>query len=185
MRLIVLALALTAAPAMGQQAPAPTTAPTPRTVPITQPPTATIMAEPVAVMIGACDANGDAEVTRAELSACVARSFASIDTAKAGAIGYIAFADWAERWLGDRNALPSPFETDTSGDNKISLAEMQVQFDKTFTRLDRDKDGVLKRSELLTLDGPRGGGFGRGPDGGPGGGRGRGGRGRPGPAEQQ
>ena len=97
------------------------------------------------------------------MRACVAHSFDTIDTAKTGAIGYIAFADWAERWLGDRNALPSPFETDSSGDNKISLAEMQAQFDKTFTRLDRDKNGVLKRSELLTLDGNRGGGFGRGP----------------------
>ncbi len=162
MRPLVLALALIAGPALAQRTPAPDAAAASRTPPITQPPTATIMAEPVALMIGACDANGDAEVTRVELKACVARSFDSIDTAKAGAIGYIAFADWAERWLGDRNALPSPFETDSSGDNKISLAEMQAQFDKTFTRLDRDKDGVLKRSELLTLDGARGGGFGRG-----------------------
>lgn len=163
MRLLIAALALLAAtvpPAAAQKRPAPPVAPA---VPITQPPTATIMAEPVAVMIGACDANADAEVTRAELRTCVARSFDTIDTAKAGTIGYIAFADWAERWLGDRNALPSPFETDASGDNRISLAELQAQFDKTFTRLDRDKNDMLKRSELLTLDGNRGGGFGRTP----------------------
>lgn len=162
MRPLIAALALIAAiaPAVAQKRPAPPAAPT---APITQPPTATIMAEPVAVMIGACDANGDAEVTRAELRTCVARSFDSIDTARAGTIGYIAFADWAERWLGDRNALPSPFETDANGDNRISLAELQAQFDKTFTRFDRDKNDVLKRSELLTLDGNRGGGFGRAP----------------------
>jgi len=163
MRILALALLLLSVPAMAQRAPDPT-APTP---PVTQPPSATIMAEPVALMIAACDADGDALVTRAELHACVAHSFASIDTAKSGAIGYIAFADWAERWLGDRTALPSPFETDTDGDNKITLAELQAKLDRIFDRLDRDKDGALKRSELLTLSLPRGG-FGGGP-GGPGG----------------
>ncbi|OYY70963.1 MAG: hypothetical protein B7Y47_08600 [Sphingomonas sp. 28-63-12] len=126
-----------------------------RVPPITQPPNATIMAEPVALFIGACDADGDARVTRTELRACVARSFASTDKARPESMGYIEMADWAERWLGDRNALPSAYETDTDGDNRITLAELTAQIDKTFTRLDRDKDDVLVRSELLTLDSTR------------------------------
>ena len=145
---------MAAAPATAQST-AGTAPPAPIIRPITQPPSATIMAEPVAVFIGACDADGDARVTRAELRACIARSFASIDTAKAGSLGYIAFADWAERWLGDRNALPSPYETDTSGDNRITLDELAAKLDKTFTRLDRNKDDFLVRSELLTLDSAR------------------------------
>lgn len=158
------ALALIAAPAAAQRAPAggpPDAAAPPRD----QPPSSTIMAEPVAVFIAACDADSDARVARTEVAACVARSFASIDRDGRGTIGYIQFADWAERWLGDRNALPSPFETDTDSDNRITPAELQAQLDKTFTRLDRDKDGTLARSEMLTLDGLRG-------LGGPGAGRG-------------
>ena len=158
------AMALIVAPATAQRAPAggPPDAVAP---PRDQPPSSTIMAEPVAVFIAACDGDGDARVTRAELAAGVVRSFASIDRDGKRSIGYIQFADWSERWLGDRNALPSPFDTDTDSDNRITPAELQAQFDKTFTRLDRDKDGVLVRSEMLTLDALRG-------LGGPGGARG-------------
>ena len=115
-----------------------------------QPP-ATLVAEPVAVAIGGFDADGDARVTRAEMEAGVRRSFAAIDTGHAGTLGYIGFADWAERYLGNRSALPSPFETDANGDDRISLAELEAKFAEIFARLDRDRDGVLTRAELLTI----------------------------------
>ncbi len=117
-----------------------------------QPP-ATIFAEPAALFIAACDANGDGRVTQAELTAGVARSYATAEGAATGSIGYIAFADWAQAWLGDRNALPSPFEVDRDGDNRITLAELQARFAQFFTRFDRDKDGVLTRAELITIRG--------------------------------
>ena len=116
-----------------------------------QPPNQTMMAEPVAMMIAAFDADGDARVTHAEMAAGVAKSYAAIDTAKAGSIGYIQFSQWAERYLGDANALPSPFEVDGDHDDRITLAELEAQFDRTFVRLDRDRDGVLTRAELLTI----------------------------------
>ena len=115
-----------------------------------QPP-ATILVEPAAMFVAACDANGDARVTRVELEACVARSFATADGAASGKIGYIAYADWEQRWLGDRNALPSPFEVDTDGDDHISLAELQARFRAYFDRFDLDKDGMLTRAELVTI----------------------------------
>ena len=155
---IIVASLLLASPCAAQKA-GPSLSP--QSPPATQPPSATIMAEPVAVMMGACDANNDAQVTRPELTACVARSFVMFDTANRGMVGYIVFADWAERWLGDRNALPSPFEVDSSGDNQITLAELQTQFSKTFDRFDRDKNETLVRAELLTLDISRGIGGGR------------------------
>ena len=115
-----------------------------------QPP-ATMVVEPVAMMIAACDTDGDGRTTAAELHACVERSFAAIDTGHKGSLGYIEFADWAERWLGDRNALPSPFEVDADGDNRITLAEIQVKMAQIFRRLDRDHDGVVTRAECLTI----------------------------------
>ncbi|MEH3158779.1 MAG: EF-hand domain-containing protein [Sphingomonas taxi] len=115
-----------------------------------QPP-ATMVVEPVAMAIAAFDTDGDGRTSRAELEAGVARSFAAIDTARSGSLGYIAFADWAERWLGDRNALPSPFEVDTDGDNRITLAELQAAFARVFARLDADKDGSVTRKEVLTI----------------------------------
>lgn len=148
----ILALALQAA------------APVPPSIPQgpAQPP-ATILVEPAAMFVAACDANGDARVTGAELESCVARSFATADGAASGRIGYIAYADWQQRWLGDRNALPSPFEVDTDGDNHIALAELQARFRGYFDRFDVDHDGVLSRAELVTIHatapnapGPRG-----------------------------
>jgi len=115
-----------------------------------QPP-ATFVVEPVGMAIAGFDSDGDGRTSRVELDAGVRRSFAAIDTGKAGTIGYIAFADWAERWLGDRNALPSPFEVDSDGDNRITLAELQATFARIFARLDVDKDGVVTRKELLTI----------------------------------
>lgn len=114
-------------------------------------PAATVMAEPVAMMIAAFDSDGDARVSRDEFDAGLRRSFDSIDTRKTGSLGYIAFSDWSERWLGDRNTLPSPFETDRDGDNKIGFDELAARFALFFARFDTNKDGVLVRSELLTL----------------------------------
>ena len=156
----LLTLALIAAPAAaqnGNRVPVPIGSQDKPPVGITTPPS--LVVEPVAMMIATFDADGDGKVTRDELRRGVAKSFAAIDTGNTGKLGYIAFADWAEKWLGDRNALPSPFETDTDGDNQITLAELQAKFDSIFTRLDKDKDGVLIRSELLTVRGYLGSGF--------------------------
>jgi hypothetical protein len=139
--MLILALLLQAA-----AAPAPATPP-----PGPAQPPATMAYEPAAMLIATFDADGDARVTRAELDAGMRRSFTAIDTAKAGTLGYISFADWAERYLGDRNALPSPFEVDSNGDNRISLPELHAKLAEFFTRFDRDKDNVVARAELLTI----------------------------------
>ncbi|WP_375428000.1 EF-hand domain-containing protein [uncultured Sphingomonas sp.] len=127
------------------QAAAPTPLP-----PVPQPP-ATILVEPAAMLLAACDTNGDALVTRAERDAGLARAFATADGAAAERVGYIAYADWAGRWLGDRNALPSPYEVDGNSDNRISLAELTRRFTALFDRYDLNKDGSLTRAELVTI----------------------------------
>lgn len=158
MRLTILAaLAITASPP--RQSP-----PLPGTGPNGQPP-ATIVAEPAALLIAACDADGDARTSRAELAACLARGFAAADTTHAGKISFIDYGDWALKWLGDRNALPSPFTIDADNDDLITLKELQDQFDRLFTRFDSNRDNYATRAELLTIragpgdpDGGRNGG---------------------------
>jgi hypothetical protein len=152
MRLFLILATLIATPAVAQDRPAPPVVAIP---PAARPqPAPTVMAEPVAVMIAAFDADGDARVTRAEFDAGLRRSFDSVDTAKSGSLGYIGFSDWSERWLGDRNTLPSPFETDRDGDNRITFAELAGRFDLLFTRFDTDKDGAIVRRELMTVRSP-------------------------------
>lgn len=120
----------------------------------------TLVAEPVAMMIATFDDDHDGKVTRDELRKGVERSFFAIDTAHSGSMGYIGFADWAKLWLGDATALPSPFEVDANGDNRITLDELQATFARTFARFDKDKDGVLTRAELLTIRADAGRSFG-------------------------
>ena len=118
--------------------------------PVPQTP-ATMVVEPVAMMIAALDGDGDGRTTRAEMETGVARSFAAIDTVGAGTLRYLAFASWAERFLGDRNALPSPFEVDKDGNDQVSLDELQRQFSRLFARYNRDGDDAISRPELLTF----------------------------------
>lgn len=112
---------------------------------------ATMVVEPAAMAIAAWDTDGDGLTTRAEMEAGVRRSFETIDTAKTGRLRYIVFADWAERYLGDRNALPSPFEVDRNGDDQITLPELDTQFARLFGRLDRNGDAAISRAEALTI----------------------------------
>jgi len=146
--MILLPLALLAA----QAAPAPSAGGPARI------PAATIVAEPVAVAIAGFDSDGDARITRAEVTSGIARGFAALDRESAGSLGYIGFADWAERWLGDRNAVPAALEVDRDGDGRITLVELQARFDSIFARLDRDKDGAISHAELLTIRASTGGG---------------------------
>ncbi|MES2442923.1 MAG: EF-hand domain-containing protein [Pseudomonadota bacterium] len=147
MRLLTLILAaLIATPAAAQQVPI-----APPSAPGAPQPTANLIAEPVALMIAAFDADGDARVTRAEFDAGLKHAFESADPQHGGSVGYLRFSDWAERWLGNRNALPSPFEVDRDGDNRITFDELATRFDLLFTRFDIDKDRVLTRAELVML----------------------------------
>jgi len=114
-------------------------------------PQATVMAEPVALALAGWDADGDGRTTRAEATAGPARGFAAVDPGNTGAIGYLGFADWAERWLGDRAALPSPFEVDADADDRITRAEFDAAIGRVFDRLDKNGDGAVARAEMLTI----------------------------------
>ena len=134
-----------------QAAAVPVAPPVPTIPSLPAQPPATMVVEPVGMAIAGFDSDMDGVTSAAELAAGVKRSFVAIDTSHTGSIGYIGFADWAERWLGDRNALPSPFEIDTDGDNRITFVELQAQFGRVVARLDRNKDGAVARAELLTI----------------------------------
>lgn len=146
--LALAALAISASVFAQQTPPAPPAAP-----PLKPQPFATIVTEPAAMLIAACDTNFDAIVTRDELHSCLKRSFDGVAEGKPD-IGYIDYGQWALRWLGDQNALPSPYTVDMDNNDRITLAELTAQFDILFDRYDIDKNGSLTRAELLTIRTP-------------------------------
>lgn len=167
MRVSLLPLILLAAmPASAQTVPGGATnqrVPVPLGTPAAQPPQgqppqgqppqgmpATMVFSTEATLIATCDADGDGVVTRAELGPCIARGFARV-AGSAPSFGYIGYSDWALRYLGDANALPSPFTVDANADNQITAAELTGYFDAAFVRLDTNHDGRLTRAELITI----------------------------------
>jgi hypothetical protein len=170
MRLLLALAALVATPAFAQdraQIPTPEgNNAAPIGVSTREQPAFTVIVEPVAMMIATFDADSDGKVTRAEFDAGLKHAFDATDTRHQGWLGYIAYSDWQERWMGDRNTVPSPFEMDRDGDNKISFAEIAERFDLLFTRFDVDKNGVIERKELVTIRPQMGSGPGRGKKGG-------------------
>ena len=133
---------------------------------------ATILVEPVAMLIatfdgepdGGTDEERDGYVERTEIDAGIARTFRLSDPGRTEKLRYLAYSDWALRWLGDRAALPSPYEVDRNNDDAVSLVELQDHFSRLFARYDTDADKRISRAELLTFragpvgkDGPVGG----------------------------
>jgi hypothetical protein len=112
-----------------------------------RPAPATIVAEPVALFIAAADRDRDGRTTLAELR----QTIADITADWGAGVGYIAYSDWAERWLGDRNGIPTPFELDRDGDNRVTVAELTARMDALHARFDTNRDGAVSRAELLTV----------------------------------
>lgn len=125
-------------------------APAPRAPEPYRPAPATVVAEPVALMFAGFDRDGDGRTTSAECRAGI-DGFAAADPRWARALGYLEFGDWAERYVGDRNVMPSAFEVDRDGDMKVTLDELRDRIDALFARLDTNRDAALTRGELLTI----------------------------------
>ena len=141
MRSLLILPLLLAASAAAAQRPDPNAQPTP---PV-------LVATPAALMIAAMDANGDARVTKAEQTAATEALFKAADTDGDGQLGLLELADWAQTWLGDQSSVPGRFDFDRNGDDRISKAEFVAEIDRRFAAFDRNKDGVVERSELLII----------------------------------
>ena len=113
-----------------------------------------LTATPVALLFAGMDTNGDARITRAELKAAEEHMFAAADADRDGSIGLIELADWSRVWLGDQSAIPGRFDFDRNGDDHISKAEFVAELDRRFASFDKNSDGVVERSELITIAAP-------------------------------
>lgn len=139
-----------------------------------------MIARPIALLFVGFDTNDDHATSKEELEAGLKAEFARADANKDGFISGFEMVDWSTLMMGDRESQPDYRAMNSDLGQSVSPDEFSKAFQKEFTLMDKNGDGRLTRTELLTPS-PRMGGFGGGPGGQgmPSGGRRGGGRGGP------
>jgi len=92
------------------------------------------------------DANGDRELTRAEIDGFRASLVGNADASGDGSLSIDEF-DTAFRQLTRTRMVRAFQRLDRDGDGVIGTAEMDRPLERMIERMDRDGDGVLKMRE--------------------------------------
>lgn len=135
------------------------------------------VAQPLSLIFVSMDSNKDGQTSIDELQRFVDEEWVKFDLATGRELRSFAYQNWATQKLGHAEAMPSfiGFDTDLSG--SISQLEFEACLRRNFDLLDKDKNGLVSRTELLvkmpSMKNPseqrgqgRSGGGGRGGEGG-------------------
>ncbi|MEZ5936834.1 MAG: hypothetical protein R3C52_01285 [Hyphomonadaceae bacterium] len=123
-----------------------------------------VQAPPIALLFVSYDANHDLRVSSAEVMSAVEGEWRSADADGDGEVSAFEYDEWALRTLGSAEAEPQRIMFDVDLDAKITLDEFRARIGDLFAQLDRNRDGVLERTDLVVvrpmqrMDGPGGGG---------------------------
>lgn len=105
---------------------------------------------PISLVLASMDTNGDATLSPDELEAGFELSFASGDTDESRVLSGAEFTKWSETQLGQTYALPSIMNFDHDQNASVSETEFKRTFEEIVERFDKNADGFLVRSELIT-----------------------------------
>ncbi len=103
------------------------------------------------MMLVSFDADGDLQITAAEVEAGIAREFARADANGDGAISPIEFQNWSTAVLGGGPMGPYRLDFDRNVDNSITREEFETEIRGRVRDYDENGDGVLTRSEFTRL----------------------------------
>lgn len=101
--------------------------------------------QPIGVFFSGMDRNGDALISRAEVTSGVTAQWQTFQANP----GAIQFSDWSVRNLGSTDAQPTFISFDHDFNGTISEVEFTKQMTAEFERLDINRDGQLARSEMI------------------------------------
>lgn len=105
------------------------------------------------MMFVSFDADGDLNVSTAELEAGMAREFARADTNGDGSLQPLEFQNWANVVLGGGQLGPYRLDFDRNVDNVITREEYETEIRARFTDYDEDENGSVSRTEFIRLIG--------------------------------
>lgn len=101
--------------------------------------------QPVSALFVSMDADGNKATSRSEAEQGVRAEWASFERSPSA----IKFAQWSLKTLGSTDAKPSFMRFDADFNGVISEGEFTGQLINDFERLDKNKDGLLERSEMI------------------------------------
>lgn len=103
-----------------------------------------VFLQPISALFIAMDSNKDKATSRAEMQSGVQTEWASFETAPSA----ITFAQWSLINLGSTDANPGFMRFDRDFNGVVTEEEFKSEFERSFDRADKNKDGLLERSEM-------------------------------------
>jgi ABC-type oligopeptide transport system substrate-binding subunit len=125
-----------------------------------------------ALMFTSFDADGDLNVSTAEIEAGIGRELARADANHDGVLQPIEFQNWSNAVLGGGSTGPYRLDFDRNVDNTITADEFRTELTLRARDYDSNENGLISRDEFIRLVGqarqPTGPGMRPRPDGRPG-----------------
>ena len=100
---------------------------------------------PIAALFIEMDINKDKATDRSELTSGTQNQWAEFGQNP----GAIRFSQWSKTSLGSTDAIPNFMNFDGDFNGTVTESEFSTQLETEFTRLDKNGDGRLERSEML------------------------------------
>ncbi|WP_018997195.1 EF-hand domain-containing protein [Hirschia maritima] len=107
------------------------------------------VAQPLALLFASMDKSGDNQTSISELNTYTDAQWNTLNLKNDSGLRSFAYQKWATENLGHSDAMPSfiGFDTDLSG--YITKLEFETCLRRNFDLLDKDKNGLISRTELL------------------------------------
>jgi hypothetical protein len=102
-----------------------------------------------ALLFSDFDADGDFQISAAEIEAGVTREFARADSNSDGSLGPIEYQNWSNSVLGGGMTPPFRLDFDRNVDNVISAEEFRNEITARGGQYDADENGMITRAELV------------------------------------
>ena len=112
--------------------------------------------KPTSLILSEFDGDSDRKITREELSAGIKNEWKmTTKEAADGQLGPIEFSHWVRMVLGTSDTQFSHLSVDTNANGTVSEDEFRAALEREFNLTDTNKDGVLVRSELVSMFEPQ------------------------------
>lgn len=108
------------------------------------------IARPVSLLFTGMDENRDYEVSREELQNGIQAAWLIVPKNANEMITPVGFELWSARAFGNKATLPSRISFDTDLNGSITQEEFETRLTIEFNELDKNQDGVVTRSEMIS-----------------------------------